>query len=85
VKQDRQVELHLGKRLKRMRLECNLTQAEVGRECGVSRQRISQLERHPPKDIRYSTLKGMARACKQPIGDFINAIENHNGWPKKFW
>jgi transcriptional regulator with XRE-family HTH domain len=72
-------ELHLGQRIKLLMMERSLNQEELARKSGVSASRISQLINHPPDNITYKTICGLASAMKMSTDHFIYCIESENG------
>ncbi len=53
----------IGTRLKELREQSLLTQAELGEAAGVSRDQVSRIERDEV-DPRFSTIRKLARALK---------------------
>lgn len=71
--------LHLGKRLRYLRIERGFSQAELARVCGISPSRLSELENHPQNNITYNTIKKLAWGLQMTTDHFIYCIERENG------
>lgn len=54
--------MHIGERVKRRRLELNMTQAELARLIGVTQPKLSNLERGVEGGATIKTAKRLARA-----------------------
>ncbi len=69
-----QIEIELGKRLKRYRLEANLSQAEVATRSGLSRRTITSIENGEGSTLR--TLIALIRAL-QAMDTLDNFLPDH--------
>ena len=69
-----QIEKELGKRLKRVRLESNLSQAEVATRSGLSRRTITGIENGEGSTL--STLIALLRALKA-LDSLDNFLPDH--------
>ena len=62
--------MHIGENLKRIRLECLLTQEELARKVHVERSMISQIERGT-KTLSLPLSKEIAEALHCEISDLV--------------
>jgi transcriptional regulator with XRE-family HTH domain len=70
-KQDDQISLLIGRRIRERRLEMSLSQEALGAKCGLDRTYIGAVER-AEKRITVVTLNKIAQALKKPITHFVD-------------
>ena len=63
--------MSIGPRLRHLRESAFLTQADVAAKMGVTKSRVSAIERG--KDAKYSTVVAFAKACGYEL-EFINRV-----------
>lgn len=64
-------------RLKQIRKEKGLSQEELAKLSGVTRQTIIRIERNECKEMRVSTLLLLCKALKCDVADFLCPECNH--------
>jgi transcriptional regulator with XRE-family HTH domain len=62
---------NLGKRVRALRTDRDLSQEALAREAGVSLNLVNKLERSVVTDPHYSTLSGIARALGVPVEELM--------------
>jgi transcriptional regulator with XRE-family HTH domain len=62
---------NLGKRLRALRTDRDLSQEALAREAGVSLNLVNKLERGVVTDPHFSTLLGIARALSVPVEELM--------------
>jgi transcriptional regulator with XRE-family HTH domain len=62
---------NLGKRVRALRTDRDLSQEALAREAGVSLNLVNKLERGVVTDPHYSTLSGIARALGVPVEELM--------------
>jgi transcriptional regulator with XRE-family HTH domain len=67
----------IGKNIKKIRLNNNLTLQELAEESGLTRSLISQIE-NGKANPSINTLKKLARNLHVPIGSFFNEDNDHS-------
>lgn len=75
------VSLPIGKRIKKVRLEQELTQQQVAEQVGFSRQALSKIEKGQSESPDPSTLVSLAKVLKNDFGipELRKYIENEGG------
>jgi transcriptional regulator with XRE-family HTH domain len=68
------IDVHIGGRIRQRRQELGLSQAKIGRACGVSWQQASKFD-YGANRIAASQLWLIAQALKVPIGYFFEGLE----------
>ena len=63
----------MGCKLRQRREQMKLTQEELARKSGVSRQTISSIEQNENKSVSSRTLEKLARALDTTIGNLFFA------------
>ena len=67
----------IGKNIKKIRLNNNLTLQKLAEESGLTRSLISQIE-NGKANPSINTLKKLARTLNVSIGSFFNEDDDHN-------
>ena len=70
----------IGLRLRNLRESAFLTQAEVAAKMGVTKSRVSAIER--AGDAQYSTVVAFAKACGYDV-EFVNRPAGAGSTPEK--
>ena len=76
------VDLYLGKRLKKRRLSCGLTQQDLAKKVGVTVQQIHKYEKGIDR-LSASRLLMLARFLSIPVTFFYEGLEPFNTEMKK--
>ena len=71
------VDLHVGGKIRDRRKELRLSQADLGREVGVSFQQLQKYE-HGTNRVGASRLAAIAKALGVPVGHFFPVDESPN-------
>jgi transcriptional regulator with XRE-family HTH domain len=69
---DKKLNALIGRRLRSRRRALDLTQADVGRRCGVSPQQIQKYEAGAP--VSAARLWALAEALEVPVASFFEGV-----------
>lgn len=61
----------MANRLKKIRYEKMLSQSELSRMSGISRQTIIRIETYPDKGVNSKTMFALAKALDVPVNDIF--------------
>ncbi len=68
------IDIHVGARMRLMRLERSISQCALGAAIGVSFQQVQKYEKGANR-IGASTLWAIAQALKAPVGSFYDGLD----------
>jgi len=71
VREEAELRINVGRRIREWRLRRDLSQAEVARRAGITQASLSNYE-NGKRDLPLSTLIGVASALNVSIGDLLD-------------
>ena len=77
------IQIEIGKRLRKLRKQANLSQQEVGKKLNLTSQAIANYE-NGKRDISSSMLLKFSKIYNVPISKLVGAPVNSN-IPESFW
>lgn len=68
---EKDIKLHLAKRIRQLRKEYGYTQEELAEKTGINYKHLQRLEGKNPPAIRIDTLEKIANVFKTKIADLL--------------